>query len=67
MSFVLPRLVRQHFHLDPGALLELEVGEGVIILWPEKHRESLVEEGGLLVHQGEPTGDLLTIVDALRD
>ena len=64
---VLPQPVRQHFHLESGALLELEVGEDAIILRRQKHQESLVEENGLLVHEGEPTGDLLTIVEAVRD
>ena len=64
---VLPRPVRQHFHLEAGALLELEVAEDAIILRPEKHQESLVEERGLLVHEGEPSGDLLSIVQAVRE
>jgi len=64
---VLPRPVRQHFHLEAGELLEVEVVEDGIILRPQKHQESLVEDRGLLVHQGEPTGDLLGIVDAVRD
>jgi AbrB family looped-hinge helix DNA binding protein len=64
---VLPRPVRQHFHLEAGALLEIEVGENAIILRPQKHQQSLVEERGLLVHEGEPSGDLLSIVEAVRN
>jgi AbrB family looped-hinge helix DNA binding protein len=63
---VLPQPVRKQFHLDAGALLALEVGRDAIILRPQAHAATLVEEKGLLVHEGEPTGDLLGAVEDAR-
>jgi AbrB family looped-hinge helix DNA binding protein len=63
---VVPNSVRKHFHLAAGALLEIEIGENAIILRPPGNEPTLVEEGGLLVHQGEPSGDLLGAVETAR-
>lgn len=51
--FVLPQPVRKRFHLDPGAVVELDVMPDAIILRPRAHDAFLVEEQGLLVHEGE--------------
>lgn len=67
---VLPQPVRKRFHLTPGSLLELEVEPDGIRLRPRTPAPSLREEDGLLLHEGEPTGDLLHAVEearALRD
>lgn len=63
---VLPKPVRRHFHLDPGATLDLEIARDAIILRPQTIEETLKEENGLLVYEGEPRGDLLSIVDSIR-
>ena len=63
---VLPQAVREHFHLERGAVLELEVEQDTIILRPRVHEATLVEEKGLLVHEGEPSSDLLSALDTAR-
>jgi AbrB family looped-hinge helix DNA binding protein len=64
---VIPLPVREHFHLAAGALLDLQVEEGKIILRPREQAEPLIEgKGGLLAHDGEPTGDLLNAVESAR-
>ena len=62
----LPRAVRRHFHLESGSLLDLEIARDAIVLRPQAREATLVEENGLLVHEGEPTGDLLNSVEAAR-
>ena len=64
---VLPQPVRKHFHLDRGSKLEMQVGPEGILLRPQHYPTSLAEEHGLLVHEGEPTGDLLLAVEAVRE
>ncbi|MBN1418845.1 MAG: AbrB/MazE/SpoVT family DNA-binding domain-containing protein [Planctomycetes bacterium] len=63
---VLPKPVRRRFHLDCGALLDLEIEERAIILRPLAHEPTLVEDKGLLVHEGEPTGAVEDVVDIVR-
>jgi AbrB family looped-hinge helix DNA binding protein len=67
---VLPQPVRKRFHLTPGSRLEIDVEPDGIRLRPSTPAPSLTDEDGLLVHEGEPTGDLLHAVEearALRD
>ena len=67
---VLPHPVRKRFHLTPGSRLEIDVEPDGIRLRPSTPAPSLTDEDGLLVHEGEPTGDLLHAVEearALRD
>jgi len=63
---VLPQPVRRQFHLESGALLELEIQPDAIVLRPETDRPVLAEENGLLIHDGEPSGELVDIVEAVR-
>lgn len=63
---VLPHEVRERFHLRRGAKLALEVRPDAIILRPEVARPSLVEEGGLLVHEGRAVGDLTASLEGVR-
>jgi AbrB family looped-hinge helix DNA binding protein len=63
---VLPQPVRKQFHLTRGSLLDIEIERDAIILRPRSHEATLVEEKGLLVHEGEPTGDLLFAVEVAR-
>ena len=54
----------------PGSRLEIDVEPDGIRLRPSTPAPSLTDEDGLLVHEGEPTGDLLHAVEearALRD
>lgn len=64
---VLPQPIRRHFHLGRGSKLELQVESDGILLRPQQQSPSLTEEHGLLVHEGEPTGDLVLAVEAVRD
>jgi len=63
---VLPQPVRRQFHLTRGSLLDIEIERDAIVLRPRSHEATLVEEKGLLVHEGEPTGDLLLAVEVAR-
>lgn len=64
---VLPQPVRRQFHLARGATLDLEVGPDVIVLRPPARQAAITDEGGLLVHEGTPTGDLLNAVEDSRE
>ena len=67
---VLPQPLRKRFHLTTGSQLEIDVEPDGIRLRPQAPAPSLSEEDGLLLHEGEPTGDLLHAVEearALRD
>ena len=63
---LLPQPLRKRFHLTPGSRLEIEVGPYGIRLRPQTPAPSLREEDGLLLHEGEPTGDLLYAVEEAR-
>jgi len=60
---VLPQPVRRQFHLMRGSVVDLEVEMEAIVLRPRIRRPTLVEEDGLLVHEGEPVGDLLNATE----
>jgi AbrB family looped-hinge helix DNA binding protein len=63
---VLPHQVRRHFHLEAGGELDLEVVADGIFLRSRSAPTGLVEEDGLLVHEGEATGDLASAVEFAR-
>jgi len=63
---VIPRRVREHLGLGPGTVLEVETREQDILLRPRRTEPDLVEEDGVLVFTGEPTGDLERAVDDQR-
>jgi AbrB family looped-hinge helix DNA binding protein len=63
---VLPQAVRRQFHLTAGDRLDLEVVSDGIFLRSHSRQAGLVEEKGLLVHNGEPDGDLLGVVELVR-
>lgn len=55
---VLPKRIRDRFHLVPGTRLELEVeGEGIRLL-AANQAATLVKKGGILVHHGSGQVDL---------
>ena len=63
---VLPQQVRRHFHLEAGDELALEVVPEGIFLRSPSGPTGLVEENGLLVHDGEATGELADAVEIAR-
>jgi AbrB family looped-hinge helix DNA binding protein len=63
---VLPRPVRRHFHLESGSILDLAVEGDAIVLRPQTYEATLVEENGLLVHEGETSGDLVDSLETAR-
>ena len=63
---VLPQPVRFQFHLTPGSTLDMDIQPEAIVLRPHTRQAGLSEEGGLLVHDGTPTGDLLHAVEDSR-
>jgi AbrB family looped-hinge helix DNA binding protein len=63
---VLPKQVRRQFHLIAGDRLELEVVPDGILLRASSRQAALVEENGLLVHEGEAVGDLVQAVELAR-
>ena len=63
---VLPQPLRKRFHLTPRSQLEIDVGPDGIRLRPKAPAPSLSNEDGLLMHDGEPTGDPLHAVAEAR-
>jgi AbrB family looped-hinge helix DNA binding protein len=64
---VIPKAVREHFGLGPGAVLEIDKGEeDGIVLRPRRPAPDLVEEEGVLVFTGEATADLEGAVERHR-
>lgn len=63
---VLPQAVRRQFRLLPGDRLDIQVRPDGILLRSRHQRPVLVEENGLLVHEGEASGDLAQAVDLSR-
>jgi AbrB family looped-hinge helix DNA binding protein len=63
---VLPKQVRRHFNLVAGDRLDLEISSEGIFLRAHTRPAGLVEDHGLLVHEGEAVGDLESIVDLVR-
>ena len=64
---VLPKLVRRRFNLRGGSTISLSVETDAIVLRPTDHAAALVNERGLLVHDGEPESDLAKAVDEARE
>ena len=56
---VLPKPVREQLNLHPGAEMDCRVENRQVILRPHVMETPLVRKGRLLVHQGQPEGDLL--------
>ena len=63
---MLPQPVRKRFQLQPGSQVEIIVEPDGIRLRPKTLAPNLTDEDGLLVHEGEPVGDLLHAVEAAR-
>ncbi len=63
---VLPQSVRRLFHLAAGDRLDLEILPDGILLRSHSRQAHLVEENGLLVHEGEAIGDLAQAIQLAR-
>jgi AbrB family looped-hinge helix DNA binding protein len=63
---ILPQAVRRQFHLVAGDHLDLQILPDGIFLKVHDRQAHLVENNGLLVHEGEPTGDLNQAVELSR-
>ena len=63
---VLPQPVRRQFHLRRGSTLDLEVDPDAIILRPTHRTGVLVEDDGLLIHEGQPEGDVAAALGEAR-
>ncbi|MEI6563309.1 MAG: AbrB/MazE/SpoVT family DNA-binding domain-containing protein [bacterium] len=63
---ILPQAVRRQFHLVAGDRLDLKILPDGIFLKTHERQAHLVENNGLLVHEGEPTGDLIRAVELSR-
>ena len=63
---VIPQQVRRQFHLVAGDLLDVEIVPDGIFLRAHSRQADLVEEDGLLVHEGEAAGDLAQAVELAR-
>lgn len=63
---VIPQQVRRQFHLVAGDLLDVEIVPDGIFLRAHSRQADLVEEDGLLVHEGETVGDLARAVEHVR-
>ena len=66
---VLPKPVRERFHLREGSELEIEERSDGLTLKPVEQRSSIVQEDGIWVHLGKvPRGfDWGSIVEAIRE
>jgi AbrB family looped-hinge helix DNA binding protein len=63
---VLPKPLRARYGLRAGTELEIVEGAQEFALRPARSGPSLVEVGGILVHQGVPQGEF-DIVNAIRE
>lgn len=64
---VLPKAVRDLFHLHPGTQLEIKTGRNHLELKPVGIVPSLAREGGVLVHQGVVRVPLHPSIQQMRE
>jgi AbrB family looped-hinge helix DNA binding protein len=66
---VIPKDVRDHYQLQPGAIVRLEEIPGGIVLIPVTESATIVEKDGLPVVTSEPIGPLDTdrLLHAIRN
>jgi len=63
---VLPKLIRKHFGLQTGSLLEIKVSGDHIELTPKTLPPGLREEIGLLLYEGR-VGEDAGLLESVRD
>lgn len=64
---LIPKRFRDRLGLAPGSELRIRIEGDALVLAPRSLEASLVEENGLLVHTGEPTGDLESALQTTRE
>jgi len=57
---VIPKEIRERYHMHPGADLELESGSEGILLKTREKEPSLIHKQGILVHHGTDSLDINT-------
>jgi len=63
---ILPKPVRDGLDLEAGSVLVVEEIEEGIVLKPVREAPDIVDEDGVLVFVGEPTGNIGAATDSLR-
>jgi AbrB family looped-hinge helix DNA binding protein len=66
---VVPKSVRERYHLTPGTELELNVDVNGFHLKPARDQPTLIRKNGILVHHGTDTIDIdiTSYIDADRN
>ncbi len=63
---VIPKKIREEFHLHVGSPLRIEEGERGIWLMPVEGEPALVEKEGVLVFSGKTVGNIETAIEEHR-
>ena len=64
---VIPKKIREDFHLHVGSPIRIEEGEGEIVLKPVEGEPSLVTKDGVLVFSGKTVGNVETAIEEHRE
>ena len=64
---VIPKKIREDFHLHVGSPIRIEEGEGEIILKPVEGEPNLVKKDGVLVFSGKAVGSVETAIEKHRE
>ena len=64
---VIPKKDRDDLGLAPGDRLEIEEGQGEVVLKPANEEGRLVYKDGVLVFRGTIEGDIVKQIRALRE
>lgn len=64
---VLPKMIRDHFGLQPGDVIEAEEHSDAIVLRPVTPTGCIRREGRALVFTGKATGDIAGVLGGVRD
>ena len=63
---VIPKKIREDFHLQVGSSIRIEEGEGEIVLKPVEGEPSLAKKDGVLVFSGKAVGNVETAIEEHR-
>lgn len=64
---LIPKSIRDHLGIKPGALVQVFEHDHEILLKLTKHKNSLKTKDGVLVFTGEATDDIESAIDKQRD
>lgn len=64
---VIPKKIREDFHLQVGSPIRIEEGEGEIVLKPVEGEPNLVKKDGVLVFSGKVVGNVETALEDHRE